>query len=678
MKREGRSWSGKLNMRRAGLALDLLLVFLFTGALIRPLFRAGYLERWESIESTFIADGRFLKDHWPHPQWQPLWYCGTRYDYLYPPLLRYGTALLAGGYLPVKAYHIYTGLLYCLGSAGVYLLVWVASRSRGAAWMAGAGSAILSPVFLVVPRRSSLLAPWRLWVMIADGEGPHIAAVSLVILALALAWLALERWRPASLAAAGVACAMVALTNFYGATSLAIFYPILVWSLWVTHRDRGIWLRAAAVPALAYGLGAFWLTPSYLRLTIENLQYVSSPGNARSFALLGVAVALFLVASWYWAGGRSSRAYPVFLAGSLLVFGLNVIGHFYFNFRVMGEPHRLIPELDLVMLLACTEILRRWWNWHLVARLAAAAVIVGALWTARHYVRHARELYPRTPDYRARVEYRIPEWMAGHLAEARTFVTGSSRLWWDTWHDLAQVDGGSDQGVLNPQVVHGHWEILLGTNPEMAVRWLTALGADAVIVPEKQSQEVFHDFRDHDKFAGVLPVLYDDGQGNVIYQVPRRYPSLARVVDRAQIRAVKPLEQTNLALLRAYTRVIEGGPDARTMTSWNGTDTLRVHARVEQGQSVLVQVTYDPAWHAYANHQPLRVERDAGANFSVIDVPPGEHDIRFVFETPLENRVGWLLAGLSGLAVVGLTVIGYRRDQAVDSVSGRLSRNVQA
>ena len=132
------------------LLLDLSLLFLFTAILIKPLFRAKYLARWDSIESTFIADGRFLKDHWPHPQWQPLWYCGTRYDYIYPPALRYGTALLSHLWIPVKAYHIYTALLYCIGIAGVYFLVRVMRGSRGAAWLAAAASALISPAFVLI------------------------------------------------------------------------------------------------------------------------------------------------------------------------------------------------------------------------------------------------------------------------------------------------------------------------------------------------------------------------------------------------------------------------------------------------------------------------------------------------------------------------------------------------
>ena len=58
------------------------------------------------------------------------------------------------------------------------------------------------------------------------------------------------------------------------------------------------------------------------------------------------------------------------------------------------------------------------------------------------------------------------------------------------------------------------------------------------IVNQKESQEVYHDFAFPHKLEGVLPVLYDDHQGNVIYRIPRRYPSLARVVDTARLRSL--------------------------------------------------------------------------------------------------------------------------------------------
>lgn len=640
-------------MRRWKLPLDLLLVFLFTAALIRPLFSAKYLRTWSSIESTFIEDGRFLKAHWPHPQWQPLWYCGTRYDYIYPPVLRYGTALLARWWIPVKAYHVFVALFYCLITAGIYFLVRVMSRSRGAAWLAAIASTLVSPVFLLIPWRSMYGTPWRLWMLLQNGEGPHISSIAPLMFALGCAWLAFERRNLAFVAAAGIFAALVALTNFYGATALAILYPILVWSMWVTHRDHRIWPRAAAIPALAYGVAAFWLVPSYLRITLENLQYVTSRGNFRSVAIVATAAALFLLCSLRFASRKAHLAYTTFLCGSVLILGIYVWGNFH-SIRVVGEAHRLSPELDIVMVMASVEVWR--WLWRRPARwgraLAVAVLLFGAV-LARHYVRHAWDIYPREPAYQQRVEFRMSDWIGTHLPHARTFVSGSVRFWWDTWHDLAQVGGGSEQGLMNPHVMPANWEVLIGPNPELAVLWLKALGADAVIVHGKQSEEVYHDFPNAAKFDGVLPVLYDDHQGNVIYGVPRRDASLARVVDRARLNSLPPLEQSNLERLRAYTAVIEGGTGEPSATSWEGTDRMQVRVHVAPGQSVLLQETYDPAWHAYLGRRALTVSRDPGADFSVIDAPPGDDDITFVFETPLENRIGRVVTCLS-LAIVAV------------------------
>ena len=654
-------------MRRSLIGLDLFLVFAFAAIQIKPLFLAGYLSRWDSIESTFIADARFLAAHPPHPQWLPLWYCGTRYDYIYPPVLRYGSALLSYLFTPPHAYHIFTALMYAFGMAGVYFLARVLSASRAAAWLAAVSAALLSPSFLLlrdVRRDSPFLTPWRLWVLLRYGEGPHISSLSLLPFALAFAWLALSGRRFAYLAAAALFSALVALTNFYGATALAIFYPVLAWSLSIADRERRVWLRAFAIPALAYGFAAFWLTPSYLRITILNLRWVALPANRWAIVPVLVAAAIFIPLSLRAASGKPNRAYAVFLSGSLLFMGLFVLGDFYFDLHFAGNPKRLVPELDLIIILAAVELLR--WPWYSPphrARLARAAVIVivlCALWPSRHYIRRAWHpvLYPPEPDYTQRVEYRMSEWISAHLQQSRIFVTGSIRFWWDTWHDLAQVDGGSQQGLLNQIVPYADWELAWGNDPQPSVLWLTALGADAVIAPFPQSQEPYHDFKFPAKFTGILPVLYDDHQGNVIFQVPRRFPSLARVVDRAHIRALPPMPTpTNVNALRAYTAVIEQGPDVFATAAWDDTDAMRVHARLVSGQSILVQVSYDPAWHARSSGKPLPVASDP-LGFILIDAPPGDHDIALVFEAPLENRACAALTIFCLLLAAAATLAG--------------------
>jgi hypothetical protein len=630
------------------------LIYLLAGALIWPLFTLEHMDNWASIESTFIADARMLKANLPHPGWQPYWYCGVRWDYIYPPALRYGTALLSAafGLTPARAYHLYIALMYCLGIAGVYLLARLGSGSRGAAWLAASAVALVSPCYLFVREvrldaAAGAYMPQRLNALVRYGEGPHASALAWMGVALALAWVALRARRPAALAAAALAAALVVSNNFYGATALAMIFPVMVWAVYVTHQDRAVGARAAGLAILAWALTAWWLTPSYLHITLGNLRLVAQPGKTWCYALLAAAIAVFAAVSWKFLRGKRASAYALFVASAATFIGLYTLGFYGFGFRVWGEPGRLLPELDLVIILAGAEVVRRIWagagnlrgarRW--AARGAVAAGVIAALSPARTYLRHAWEQYPEDRAPQRRVEYRLTEWMRKNLPEARALVTGSIRFWYNAWFDGAQVDGGSEQGRQNHNLIGASWEVPAGDQPEFAVLWLQAVGADAVIVVDPTSSEVYHDFVFPRKFEG-LRVLLDTGQGEKIYAVPRRFPGLARVVDRARAAALRPPSHNqDVENLRAYVGWVEGGPDARPEWRREGLAAMRVKARLAAGQSLLVMETFDPYWRAYAEGRRLRIRPDA-MGFMLIDAPPGEQDIRLVFETPLENAIG--------------------------------------
>ena len=658
--------------RRNEILLDFVLVFLLTAALIRPFFKAKYTDKWASIESTFVADARFLMDHWPHPQWQPLWYGGTRFDYIYPPGLRYGTALIAKtfGYLPVKAYHAYTALFYAVGIAGVYLFIRVGTRSRRAAWLGAAAAALLSPSFLFLKEMrqdSWMWMPLRLGVLVKYGEGPHMTALALIPLALAFTWLALEAHRPAALAAAALFSAAVASNNFYGATALAVFYPILVWSFWITRpadEPQRILAPALAIPVLAYGLTAFWLVPSYFKVTAENMKYVSEHGTTWSIWIGAIVAIAFAVATDRWARGKPERTWAVFTAGSAVFFSLNVLGNNFFNFRIAGEPLRLVPELDLVYILGAVTIFL--WLWDLPGRWprrVTVIVLVAAFATSAGYVRHAWHMFPLWPDYQNRIEYKVSEWLWKNMPDSRAYPSGSVRFWFDAWHDLPQLGGGSEQGVLNGLVINAQWELNLGPKAEPSILWMQSMGVDTTYVSDKRSQEVFKDFLYPEKLAGALPAIYDDHQGNIIYRVPRRYAARVRVVETARLQALKPPQgNTDVNNLRAYVDVIEKGPDAAATLTSQGTDAMVVQAKIEPGQSILVQESYDPAWQAWSDGKPLAIRKDP-VGFMALEVPPGQQEIHLMFVTPFENYMGQAVTAVSLLAILALFAMGFRARQ---------------
>jgi hypothetical protein len=667
-------------MKRSAL-LDTFLLLCLAAVLIWPLFRLEYLDQWPSIESTFISDARMLADHLPHPGWQPLWYCGTRFDYIYPPALRYGTALIlkaeqaSNAWISrprhvsaARAYHLYTAILYIFGIAAVYWLVLAGSASRGAALLASIASALLSPSFLLLAqyrRDSPFLVPQRLHVLMLYGEGPHISALSILPAALAASYLALRSRRPAIFALAAGLCAFDVANNFYGAQVLAMIFPILVWAVWIGERSLGersgmVWLRAAGIAMLAYGLNAFWLTPSFIRITLINLRWVALPGNTWSRIVAVLVVALFCAVSLAVASRRPDRAWTVFVAGFALVFGVDVLGLFYFGFRVTGDAGRLVPELDLALILVCVELMRAFWK-HPKGRILAAILTVAAFYPAVGYLSHAWFPFPKAKPLDEVYEYRMARWVHENLPGGRVLPAGSIRFWFDAWFDNAQPDGGSAQGILNQVIPNASWQITRGDQASPAVLWLQALGTDAVIVPDATALEPYHDYTSPHKFIGALPVLYDDHAGTVIYRVPRIHPSIGRVVDNQAIAAAASSHvDDDLAPLTKYVAAVETADQPLTPVTWNGTDQVDVQATVAAGQSVLLQETYDPYWHAEENGTRIGIRPDPFVGFMLMDVPPGAHRIHMRFEVPMENRVGQIVFGISLVVVAGL-VFGRRR-----------------
>jgi len=332
-----------------------------------------------------------------------------------------------------------------------------------------------------------------------------------------------------------------------------------------------------------------------------------------------------------------------------------VIGNQYYDFRIFGEPGRLIPELDLVIFLAC-GLLFAWiaarGRW---GKAVAAALAVACLIPAHGYVQRAWKVLPPRTKHEHRVEFVITDWIHQNLDGVRTLATGSVRFWYNTWHDLPQLGGGSEQGQLNRNSQYGYSHGVADDNVAYSIAWMQAMGTGAVIVHDKNSPEVYHDWEKPHKFDGTLEKIYDDNLGDRIYRVPRRDASLARVVDAGIIRAMRPVQEFDVASLLRYVDAVEHGPDATLEFHWIDTDSLRVKTQLQPGELLLVQETHDPSWRAYDNGRAVPIAKDA-MGFLLLDPGPGDHDILLRFETPLENRLGSVLTVLALLLIAWLAM----------------------
>ena len=154
--------------------------------------------------------------------------------------------------------------------------------------------------------------------------------------------------------------------------------------------------------------------------------------------------------------------------------------------------------------------------------------------------------------------------------------------------------------------------------------------------------EYYHDFVPYTaKFDG-LPVLYDNGRGDKIVRVPRKYPGLARIVREDEHRMLRPPKiDYDYEALSKYVASIEERSPRPALWERLTPETMRVQASLEPGEAILIQETWDQGWQA-----PVPLSRDA-FGFMLLDPGPGAHDITLTYTLPRENRIGRVITVLS-------------------------------
>ncbi len=205
-----------------------VVLFVLNAYIARELFRVEYLSHMQSVEGSFIAITRFWMEHGFQLPWWPLWNAGMPFQHTYFPLLS-GAAALAGGatgWPPAQAFHAVSALSYCLGPITLFLMARGISGRLGASFFAALAYALLSPSALIVPviaaDTDGVWNPRRLHNLAYYGESPHIAALTLLPLAVLFLYLSLQHHRWRHYVAAGVLMAAMVLTNAFAATAMAV------------------------------------------------------------------------------------------------------------------------------------------------------------------------------------------------------------------------------------------------------------------------------------------------------------------------------------------------------------------------------------------------------------------------------------------------------------------------
>jgi len=648
------------------------LLFALNAYITLGLFHTDYTRQMGSIEAAYIGLARYASQHWKDMGWFPLWYGGIPYPDTYPPLLHWicGLVLSLTGVSPGLAYHFVTALFYSLGPSALFWMAWRLCGNRAWAFAVGAGYSIFSPSCLLVKEIRLDAAGWsgarRLQDLVAYGEGPHIASLCLLPLAIGMLHVAFAKRKPLYWVVAALAVASVPMSNWLGGMALAMaITAYLAAGLPSGRNPIPAWLREAAVGTYAYTLAIPWLSPATIAVIRANAPHVARDYefNGAHRLLTGVVVLAFVLAAWLmsrWNAPRHMRFALLFL----LVTACTALGGYWFNLSLVPQPGRYTLEMDMAIWLgaafAIWPLLRRL-NRRAAMALALAAVVACVPMVKRE--RRAARALEQPIDIRRTIEYKSAQWLNRNLPGARVFAAGSIGFWLNAFSGSPQIGGGFDNGITNPLLTHIIFQIMAGERQQLTIDLMRAFGVDAVIAGGKDSAEFFHPIAHPEKFAGMTE-LWRDG-GDAIYDVPRRTRSLAHVMLAGDLVQLPPVAYDSI-VMQPYLAALESPAYPPAQFRWRAPSAASVTANLRPDQILSVQISWDKGWNASVDGRPVPVLGDKLGQMAIDPRCSGLCTVQLTYDGGAEGRWTRAIQRLAFAAGVIWILMGLwrRRDTA--------------
>ncbi|MDQ6675705.1 MAG: hypothetical protein M3Z09_00245 [Acidobacteriota bacterium] len=631
---------------------DAAVLFLINAYVSWRVFGLEYSRHMDSIEGAYLAISRHILASFPDLSWWPAWYGGIPFHNSYPPLLHALVALASAvtSLSVARAHHIVTALFYCLGPVFAYLMLRRLSGRPFQSFCAALLYTVLSPSGLLVKAvrldMGHPLRPRRLGTLIGYGDGPHLAALALVPLAIYCVDLAFERRRPLYYGLAALSIAAVVLINWLGAFALAA----LLLCYLAAGRPWRDWLTTAVLGIAAYLLVSPVMPPSLIRTIQFNAKTIGgdfTSANANLLRAAPFALAAFLLLKLILHRFRAP-AYLQMLILFTAVMSWISLSYSWFRVAVVPQPERYLLEMDLGLTLLAVMLVPA-----MPKRIAQAAVVLLFLFSAGQLYRgqrYARGLISPV-DIATTVEYRVARWCNQNLRNARVMVPGSIAFFFNAFTETPQILGGFENGVVNYSVRIAQYQILSGAGTTIndvpvSLLWLKAFAIQAIEAGGPATREYYHPFVNGDKFRGVLPELWREG-ADAIYQVPLRSPSLAHIMTPAQLVVHPPVNGLDLTELRRYVEALDDPalPEARFL--WRSQHSAEVLADFEPGQVASIQITYTPGWHAFVGNSPARIIPDGLGFFAVAPDCTGRRRVELVYDGGREEHIAhWASAAV--------------------------------
>jgi hypothetical protein len=600
---------------------------LFAGSLVLlgPWLTTDFSNQPWNNGYIYIAIARMFRDR--SSMWNALQYGGSPFHFLYPPI--FPTLVAALRFLSIgRAFHLVSGIGYALAPVCLYILGRQLFRSRLPAVFGALAYAVFPSVFYALPQVRVLAqpyahAPWGFVALVAYDEAPHAFALPFMLLAVAAAWR--DRWGLASILAGAVF-----LTSWPGLIGLSFPLAGIAVARWRALPN------VLGFAGAAYGVAAFWITPSYFvssqlfNRIVWRHTIVAAPWNRTTWMILAVALAAIGFSFWRRVPSEFALVMVWTALSGLVVVSFMVAGNY-----LLPLPHRYLLELSAGLALLIAALLSL-----LPRRVTFAVIAIGTVFSFR-FVTHAWKFEPKADDPRAGVAYQVAMWLKDHAGGDRVMASGELDSTLNLWTDVAQV-GGPGQDPSNFLIFAAERQIAFGCSEDserVAELWLRALNAPLLVVHGPSSREYFHWYARPNRFA-ALPVAWDNGAGDKVYRLPDFEDHEAVVVDLANL---PPLTSTaGERFLEAYVNWAAG--KRPLAVHWISSGEAAFDVNLRANEAVLLKMNNDPGWRA-----PRATIESDPIGFQLIRLPPGDQHVALRFGASWDV---WL-----GRAITLVTVI---------------------
>jgi hypothetical protein len=615
-----------------------------------------------SNEGLFMAISRFLVVQWPTSGWYSWWMNGVPFENTYSPLLQIVDAVSAkvAHSSTALAFHRTLAFFYCLGPVCLFWFAWRMSSALYPSFLCGLVYSLTSPSVLFPAVRSDV-GGWfharRLHTLVHYGEGAHNVALSLLPVALLCAWLAMEERRFRWCVATGAVAGILVLTNAFAAVDLVIGILCLI-----VVRPRGSRLRSLSMLALTGIIAYAWISPLLTPTLIQTIRRNSMIGVGYQITPGLIVTGLLVLAGAFVIWQLTIRLDAILrfsLVFAYVFFLIPALSHFA-RIAVVPQPERYHLEMELGLSLAAVFAARCLPPRVRVGLAAVMALALGA--QVNEYVRFARGLI-QCIDITQTIEYKTARWLDQNLPDQKAMVSGDTGTWFNVFSGNTQLSGGADPFSPNWMLEIAVYTIYVTEDPNTSITWLKAFGCQAITVPGVNSRESSHPYHQPHKFDGVLPVLWHE-EDDTIYAVPQRSKSLAHVVPDSAVIGRAPIHGLDTADVERFVAALEDPTLPLADFRWRDTEHAWISTSAQAGQSVAVQITYDPRWVAQANGKPARITRDGIGLVTIHPQCAGPCEVELSWDGGLERRVCRIVSLLVMLAVAAAAALAARRNAA--------------